>query len=157
MAPTRQQQQQPQQQQLLQQTDENSSSTRLGHDNQGVMVPTSGPEPSVRVVPSDRRQQPRQHRLCSQDNDPSGGDCKVEPLIVFDWDDTILTSSWIQVNELLQAGSYDDLPLEVKRDLAHLEQRCVCRSVVSTQSIQTRSESVYSCRLLATAAVAAVA
>lgn len=48
---------------------------------------------------------------------------KVEPLIVFDWDDTILASSWIQVRELLQAGSYEDLPSEARRDLAHLEQR----------------------------------
>lgn len=51
--------------------------------------------------------------------DPKG----ISPLIVFDWDDTMLTSSWIQSRELLQAGSFDDLPLDAQRDLAHLEQR----------------------------------
>lgn len=47
----------------------------------------------------------------------------VSPLIVFDWDDTMLTSSWIQSRELLQAGTYEDLPADARRSLAHLEQR----------------------------------
>lgn len=51
------------------------------------------------------------------------GDQEVDPLIVFDWDDTMLTSSWIQARDLLQAGSYDDLPECARRELAHLEHR----------------------------------
>lgn len=55
---------------------------------------------------------------------PRSGDPRGRnPLIVFDWDDTMLTSSWIQSRELLQAASYEDLPMDAQRDLAHLEQR----------------------------------
>lgn len=60
------------------------------------------------------------NRCCR--NSRAGG---VSPLIVFDWDDTMLTSSWIQSRELLQAASYDELPADTRQDLAHLEQRCV--------------------------------
>lgn len=102
------------QHQKQQRADENSSPPLLGRhartaasSDQGVMVPG---------------EESKQHPSSSSD---VSGDRTVEPLIVFDWDDTILTSSWIQVNELLQAGSYDDLPLEVRRDLAQLERRCV--------------------------------
>lgn len=105
MPPHQKQQKQPQ-------SDENSSPPLLGRHNQGVMVPADATSASIRS----KQQQPPS----------SDGDRTVEPLIVFDWDDTILTSSWIQVNELLQAGSYDELPLEVRRDLAQLERRCVC-------------------------------
>lgn len=95
-------------------TDENSSPPLLGRHTQGVMVPA---EASTRSKQQQQQQQPSADVV---------GDRTVEPLIVFDWDDTILTSSWIQANELLQAGSYDDLPLEVRRELAQLERRCVC-------------------------------
>lgn len=47
----------------------------------------------------------------------------ISPLIVFDWDDTMLASSWIQSRDLLQATSYDELPADVRQDLANLEQR----------------------------------
>lgn len=42
---------------------------------------------------------------------------------MFDWDDTVLASSWIQLRELLQAESNEDLPEDVRRELAVLEQR----------------------------------
>ena len=100
-------------------TDENSSPPLLGRHNQGVMVPGDATSASTRIK---QQQQQQQQQQPSSD---VAGDRTVEPLIVFDWDDTILTSSWIQVNELLQAGSYDELPLEVRRDLAQLERRCV--------------------------------
>ncbi|CAN0062046.1 unnamed protein product, partial [Scytosiphon promiscuus] len=99
-------------------TDENTSPTLLGR-RQDLMVPAATSEASAA---SDRK--PRANNNAIK-NMSASGDRKVEPLIVFDWDDTILTSSWIQVNELLQAGSYDDLPLDVKRDLAQLEQSVV--------------------------------
>lgn len=100
-----------------QHTDENASPPLLGR-RQDLLVPAAASDASA---VADRK--PRANN--TDKNMSAGGDRKVEPLIVFDWDDTILTSSWIQVNELLQAGSYDDLPLDVKRDLAQLEQRCV--------------------------------
>ena len=101
-------------------TDENSSPPLLGRHNQGVMVPGDATSASTRI-----KQQQQQQQQQQQPSSDVAGDRTVEPLIVFDWDDTILTSSWIQVNELLQAGSYDELPLEVRRDLAQLERRCV--------------------------------
>lgn len=100
-------------------TDENSSPPLLGRHKQGVIMPAE-----ATVGGSSRSKQQHQQQQPSSD---AARDRTVEPLIVFDWDDTILTSSWIQVNELLQAGSYDELPLEVRRDLARLERRCVCR------------------------------
>lgn len=71
-------------------------------------------------------------RSSGESNDCSGDPRGRSPLIVFDWDDTMLTSSWIQSRELLQAASYDELPADAKRDLAHLEQRYVwysCRQL----------------------------
>lgn len=101
--------------------DENNSS----YLRQGMLVPvssSSSPSAVVAEVPSRSGGSAKDVSKSSSSSGP--GEQKIEPLIVFDWDDTILTSSWIQVNELLQAGSYDDLPVEAKRDLAHLERRC---------------------------------
>lgn len=101
--------------------DENTSP----YMRQGMVVPVSSSSsyssPAVSEVPS---RGGGSAKAVSKSCSSSGpGESKIEPLIVFDWDDTMLTSSWIQVNELLQAGSYDDLPVEAKRDLAHLERR----------------------------------
>jgi len=74
----------------------------------------------VSMKKQQHQHQPAPSAACANDD---AADRKVEPLIVFDWDDTILTSSWIQVNDLLQATSYDELPPEVQRDLSQLERR----------------------------------
>ncbi|CAM9519830.1 unnamed protein product [Ectocarpus sp. 13 AM-2016] len=106
------------------QADENSSPTLLGLRSQRMMMPADS-EP-VRVAGVSNKH--AKHQSCNNNSDSSSGNGdlnKVEPLIVFDWDDTMLTSSWIQVNDLLQAGSYDELPLEVRRDLAQLERSVV--------------------------------
>lgn len=104
------------------QADENSSPALLGLGGQRMMMPADS-EPA-RVAGGNKH---LKHQSCNNNSDSSSGNGdlnnKVEPLIVFDWDDTMLTSSWIQVNDLLQAGSYDELPLEVRRDLAQLERR----------------------------------
>ncbi|CBJ32771.1 conserved unknown protein [Ectocarpus siliculosus] len=110
-----------------QQTDENLSPALLGLHGQRIMMPGADSEPA-RVAGGNNK---HKHQSCNNNNnsDSSSGNGdlnnKVEPLIVFDWDDTMLTSSWIQVNDLLQAGSYDELPLEVRRDLAQLERSVV--------------------------------
>lgn len=62
-------------------------------------------------------------KSCSSFRCASSPGKDVEPLIVFDWDDTVLASSWIQLRELLQAESNEDLPEDVRRELAVLEQR----------------------------------
>lgn len=62
-------------------------------------------------------------KSCSSFRCASSPGKDVEPLIVFDWDDTVLASSWIQIRELLQAESNEDLPEDVRRELAVLEQR----------------------------------
>ncbi|CAM9357627.1 unnamed protein product [Ectocarpus sp. 8 AP-2014] len=109
-----------------QQTDENLSPALLGLRGQRMMMPGADSEPA-RVAGGNKH---IKHQSCNNNNSDSSsgnGDLnnKVEPLIVFDWDDTMLTSSWIQVNDLLQAGSYDELPQEVRRDLAQLERSVV--------------------------------
>lgn len=115
----------PHQHQHQHHADENASPPLLRR-RADLMVP---PAAASEAAASSADRKPRAKNT-DKDMPAAGGDRKVEPLIVFDWDDTILTSSWIQVNELLQAGSYDDLPLDVKRDLAQLEQRCVRVSCV---------------------------
>ncbi len=108
----------------MSQTDENASPPLLGCRNQGAMVQTDA-ETSRRVAINKQQQQQQQHQPASSAAcaNADAADRKVEPLVVFDWDDTILTSSWIQANDLLQASSYDELPPEVQRDLAQLERR----------------------------------
>lgn len=103
------------------QTDENASPPLFGCRNQGAMAHSDN-ETSRRVAinKQQHQHQPAPSAACANDD---AADRRVEPLIVFDWDDTILTSSWIQVNDLLQAVSYDELPPEVQRDLAPLERR----------------------------------
>eukprot|EP00752_Nemacystus_decipiens_P013885 g12326.t2 len=95
----------------------------------GVMVPTGDAATANTRSKQHHQQQP-------QPSADVAGDRTVEPLIVFDWDDTILTSSWIQVNELLQATSYDELPLEVRRDLAQLE-RSVIKCLKNARQLGT--------------------
>ncbi|CAB1109861.1 unnamed protein product [Ectocarpus sp. CCAP 1310/34] len=101
------------------QADENSSPALLGLRGQRMMMPAESEPARVAGVSNKHLK----HQSCNTESSSGNGDVtnKVEPLIVFDWDDTMLTSSWIQVNDLLQAGSYDELPLEVRRDLAQLE------------------------------------
>ena len=102
--------------------DENTASNHsVGMDHAPAPTPPAvGSYSTISPPLSTRQGEDSPTKSCSS---PGCFSEHVEPLIVFDWDDTILASSWIQLRALLQADCNEDLPAEARRDLAILEQR----------------------------------